>query len=156
MKTSASPQLLFSRFSLVVVLGFALFGFRMAALGDCITPPTNMVAWWPGDDTSLDIVGSHHATLHGMATYAPGEVLDGFSFDGSTGCYFSAPFALTNSAFSVDLWVKATSATQAAYTSVISSSFPGRYDDTWQIDFDAFGNYRVQFGNDALILDIGP
>src|SRR5438093_387677 len=120
-RLASSPvnsRLIMKRFVLLLVGGvlpaFALlFNIQSMAHADCVEPPPDMVGWWTGDDTSRDIIAGHHGTLHGTASYAPGEVLDGFRFDGSAGCYFSAPFVLTNSAFSVDLWVKATSATQA-------------------------------------------
>src|SRR4029077_3853702 len=38
----------------------------------CVTPPSNMVAWWPGDDNAKDIQGGNDGTVNG-ATFGPGE-----------------------------------------------------------------------------------
>src|ERR1700730_5491445 len=48
----------------------------------CVTPPNNMIAWWPGDDNAKDIKGGHDGTLND-ATFGPGEVSDAFKFDGT-------------------------------------------------------------------------
>ncbi|OLE97371.1 MAG: hypothetical protein AUG75_09120, partial [Cyanobacteria bacterium 13_1_20CM_4_61_6] len=48
----------------------------------CVPPPTDMIAWWPGDDNPKDIQGGHDATLND-ATFGPGEVSDAFNFDGT-------------------------------------------------------------------------
>ncbi|GEM_PF-7057975 len=74
----------------------------------CITPPMDLVSWWPGDGNANDIVGSNEGTLHGDATFAAGKVGDAFRFDGS-GDYVTAPdsplwyFGLND--FSIELWV---------------------------------------------------
>jgi hypothetical protein len=50
--------------------------------GSCIAPPSNSVGWWPGDGHAADIAKGHAANLVNGATYAPGAVGQGFSFDG--------------------------------------------------------------------------
>ena len=54
------------------------------SIGFCLTPPSNLVAWWPGDDNTTDIIGSNDGTPSSGVTYASGEVGQAFSFDGSS------------------------------------------------------------------------
>src|SRR5262249_36196748 len=44
----------------------------------CVTPPPNMVSWWPGDGNANDIQDGNNGTLQGGATFAPGEVRQAF------------------------------------------------------------------------------
>src|SRR5205085_961305 len=50
--------------------------------GVCVSPPTNLVAWYPGDGNAFDIQGGNHGTLQNGATTASGRVGQAFSFDG--------------------------------------------------------------------------
>jgi hypothetical protein len=50
----------------------------------CVTPPSCLVSWWPGDGNANDIAGPNSGTLQGGATFAPGETGQAFSFNGST------------------------------------------------------------------------
>jgi hypothetical protein len=61
--------------SLVVTLVLTMilaYAVPMAADAACVAPPSGLVSWWGGDNNTLDIVGTNHATLNG-ATYAPGK-----------------------------------------------------------------------------------
>ena len=51
--------------------------------GQCVTPPMNLVSWWPGDGNAMDIQGTNGGTLRNGATFAAGEVGQAFSFNGS-------------------------------------------------------------------------
>jgi hypothetical protein len=42
------------------------------------------VSWWPGDGNTNDIRGGNNGTLQSGATYGAGEVLQGFSLNGSS------------------------------------------------------------------------
>jgi hypothetical protein len=71
---------------LAVLLGcFCHDSILLAQQPTCTTPPANMVGWWPGDGNANDIISSNNGTLVGGVTFAPGEVAEAFSFDGSTG-----------------------------------------------------------------------
>ena len=51
--------------------------------GRCVDPPSGMVGWWTGDQTTDDrSVETNHATLQQQAHYATGQVLESFEFDG--------------------------------------------------------------------------
>jgi hypothetical protein len=51
----------------------------------CLTPPSGLVAWWPGDGHANDIWGANHGALNGGATFSPGMVGQAFSLDGRAG-----------------------------------------------------------------------
>src|SRR4029077_939993 len=77
----------------------------------CVTPPSNMVAWWPGDDNAKDIQGGNDGTVNG-ATFGPGEVNDAFNFDGSDH-FISVPDSpalrvTAATGFTFDFWVQPT------------------------------------------------
>ncbi len=72
------------------------------------TPTTlGMVAWWPAEGNADDIVNGNNGTLEDGATYAPGEVGQGFSFNG-TGAYVAVPDSpsLDVQQLTVDAWVR--------------------------------------------------
>ena len=80
----------------------------------CVPPPANMVAWYPGDGNANDISGdNYNGTLSGGVTFTPGEVNQAFTFNGTDGEVIlpnsaSAPllnFGPTDS-FTVDAWLK--------------------------------------------------
>ncbi len=75
----------------------------------CVTAATNIAAWWPAEGTGADIVGGATATLHGGATFAPGEVGRAFFLNG-TNDYLTATSSNLNIAaggsFTVEAWIK--------------------------------------------------
>lgn len=76
--------------------------------GECLTPPTDMVAWFPGDFSNNEIVGANSGTTNGAINFAAGEVNQAFQFNGATGNAVSAAeqLAYQVTSFSVDSWVK--------------------------------------------------
>jgi hypothetical protein len=75
----------------------------------CVTPPANMVSWWPGDGHANDIQGTHHGTLLNGATYAAGKVGKAFSFDGADAVDQVADdpaWDFPGNDFTIDTWVK--------------------------------------------------
>ena len=76
----------------------------------CATPPASMVGWYPGDNNANDITPSpNNGTLNGGATFAPGEVAQAFSLNGTT-AYVSAPdvpkINFGTGDFSLDAWIQ--------------------------------------------------
>ena len=49
---------------------------------DCIPPPAGLISWWRGEGNGNDTTAGNHASLLGGVAFAPGEVGQGFSFDG--------------------------------------------------------------------------
>jgi hypothetical protein len=85
---------------------------RYGSMAGCMPPPSDMVAWYPGDGNANDIVGGDHGTTHGGVTFPTGEVAQAFGFDGSSG-YVSAPESpnldVTNT-ITIDAWINPASA----------------------------------------------
>lgn len=76
-------------------------------LPDCVEAPSDLVSWWSGDGTSLDIVGENEGSLENGATYAEGKVDKAFSLDGVND-HVSIPDGIINYTsrfFTVDAWV---------------------------------------------------
>ncbi|TAK52835.1 MAG: hypothetical protein EPO24_15015, partial [Bacteroidetes bacterium] len=79
----------------------------------CISPPNNMVAWWPGDNNTYELLGiSNMGTLQGGATYSAGKVDDAF-FLNTINDYVTVPTSSslnfgTSQNFSIDAWILTT------------------------------------------------
>src|SRR5207253_6671967 len=73
----------------------------------CISPPSNMVSWWPADGNANDIQGSSNGILQSGATFGAGKVGQAFSFDGVND-FVSVPdsntWAFGTGDFTIDLW----------------------------------------------------
>jgi hypothetical protein len=77
--------------------------------GDCTPPPSGLVAWWPGDGTTHDIVGTNHGVLVNGLGFGTGIVRQAFDLNG-TNQYVSIAHSDTlnpTGAFSIEVWVKA-------------------------------------------------
>lgn len=48
----------------------------------CISPPVNLVSWWPGDGDAADLVGGNDGLLGGGVSFGTGMVAQAFDFDG--------------------------------------------------------------------------
>src|SRR5262245_54966962 len=74
----------------------------------CTPLPPGLVGWWPGNGNANDVVGGHHGTLVGDATFAPGPCGQVFDLRGSG--YVSVPEAPAfdfgpNDSFTAVAWV---------------------------------------------------
>ena len=76
--------------------------------GNCVTPPSGLVSWWPADGDALDIVGGNHGTLQNGAAFTSGMVGQAFSFDGVDDIVIAPATGLPAGASprTVALWVK--------------------------------------------------
>jgi uncharacterized repeat protein (TIGR01451 family) len=85
-----------------------------AAAQTCISPPADLISWWPGDGDANDIQDSNHGTLQGGASFAPGMVGQAFSFDGSDDFVRVPTSSSLNpiGSFSIDAWIFPTQDTQ--------------------------------------------
>ncbi|MDR3456038.1 MAG: immunoglobulin domain-containing protein [Verrucomicrobiae bacterium] len=72
----------------------------------CTPVPAGIVGWWQGEGNPNDLISSNNATLFGGATYAAGEVGQGFRLDGTNG-YVQIPdsAALKPANVTVEAWV---------------------------------------------------
>jgi hypothetical protein len=74
----------------------------------CLTPPSGLVSWWPGDGNANDIAGGNNGTLHNGAAFALGMVGRAFSFDGVDDAFTAPTVGLPtgNSDRTLMFWVK--------------------------------------------------
>jgi hypothetical protein len=77
-----------------------------------VITPSGLVSWWRGEANTLDSVGSNPGTLTGNATYAPGEVGQGFSFS-APGDYvlITNSLSLQVQDLTIEAWIKRSSTT---------------------------------------------
>ena len=71
----------------------------------CVTPPPDMISWWPGDGNANDIQDGNNGTLQGEATFAPGEVSQAFSFNSNGYVQVQDNSNLEPAQITVDAWV---------------------------------------------------
>ena len=69
--------------------------------------PENVIAWWPGDGNSREIVNHEKGEWNGPSAYEPGVSGSAFSFDG-TDAMISAGFDETGpmDEFTLEMWVR--------------------------------------------------
>ena len=95
---------------------------------NCATPPSGLVAWWPGEENVNDVAGANHGTLQGGATFAAGESGMGFNFNG-TGSYVripKAPVLDVGNQVTIEFWMKADPANAMnSYQGLVTSDFYG-------------------------------
>ncbi len=122
-------------FAVAAVVFVLAANSQVARAQSCVKPPPNMVAWYPGDDNAEDITPfQNDGTLQGGATFAPGEVKDAFSLNG-TSAYVSAPDApqinFGTGDLSIDAWVNtAGPKTSTDYQAIVDKRVqnpPGTY-----------------------------
>jgi hypothetical protein len=89
------------------IIAFASLTTATAHIISCTPPPSGIVGWWPGEGNVADIIGGDNGTLSASgATYAAGEVGQGFRLDGTNG-YVQIPdsAALRPTNITVEAWV---------------------------------------------------
>jgi hypothetical protein len=77
----------------------------------CLTAPSSLAGWWPGDGNANDIAGANNGALQGGATATlAGEVGQAFNFDG-TNSFVQIPDspALRPTNLTIEAWVRFTS-----------------------------------------------
>jgi len=71
----------------------------------CVTPPSGMINWYPGDGNANDIRGGRNGTLRNGAAFAPGKVLQAFSLDGVND-YVDVGDLDLPATFTIDAWIR--------------------------------------------------
>jgi hypothetical protein len=90
----------------IFIAFFLIFFVASAATLACIPPPPSMVAWWPGDGKSDDVIGHRDTMWVEGGAYEDGIVEQAFSFDGDQD-FINAPSGFNVlHAFTIDAWVK--------------------------------------------------
>jgi hypothetical protein len=72
-------RLAFGAVSLVMVILA-----RVVSAQPCVEPTRGLVAWWPGDCSADDLIGTNHGVLQGGATFRDGLVGRAFAFGAPT------------------------------------------------------------------------
>ena len=81
---------------------------ELAAPGPCTPAPANMDGWWPGDGNANDVQAGNHGTLQNGASFASGQVAQGFQFDGVDDVVSvptSTLYLFSSEDFTIDTWV---------------------------------------------------
>jgi hypothetical protein len=77
----------------------------------CVPPPPSIMAWWPGDGSGADVIGSNDGELTNGVEFTNALVGTGFAFNNSSN-YFALPLNLfpqpNDLPFSVELWFETT------------------------------------------------
>ncbi len=82
----------------------------------CVAPPSGMVGWWRGEDSTSDSGGSDNGVAYGGVSYVGGEVSDAFHMNG-TDAYVRVPDSSgnlnvgTGGGFTVEGWIRNSDAT---------------------------------------------
>ena len=77
----------------------------------CVSPPSGIVSWWPGDGNAQDLMGENNGILTGGVTFTNGQVGPAFSLDGNSG-WVDVPNSDSlnpTGPFSVECWINASS-----------------------------------------------
>ena len=114
----------------------------------CSPIPDGMVAWWPGDGNSDDILGGTPGVLQGAVTFASGQVRQAFSLNGSNSWVDlgNAPKVRVSAAdFSVEAWVLFNSH-QGDMSVVDKMSAGGVNADGWRLIKQADDRFWFCFG----------
>jgi hypothetical protein len=114
---------------------------------NCITPPSGLVSWWPGDGNADDIIDGNTGVLVNGVTFATGVVGQGFSFDGVDDRVRVAASPSLNIVgdVTVDLWAKRASFT--GQTQMLISKGAGS--GAGGVDLPT--SYNIHFASDNTI-----
>jgi len=92
--------------SLAIAVGVGIVTSCCGMAQSCCCPPDDLVAWWPGNGSGVDLASRIPATLRGGASYASGKVGYAFDLDGISG-YVSIPNTdeLNPESLTIDAWI---------------------------------------------------
>ncbi len=98
-----------NRLSLVFVLLFTCMVVKPTMAQTCLSPPSHIVNWWPGDGNANDIAGSNHGILQNGTAFVSALVDQTFSFDGVDDFVnLTSPINPGASSLTIDAWVNVT------------------------------------------------
>ncbi len=85
----------------------------------CVTPPSGLISWWPGEGSATDVIGGNTGTWAGtgsLNSYGSGMVGQEFVFDGTHRDRVSvgSPANLQLQNFTIEAWIKRSSSTVAS------------------------------------------
>ncbi len=84
----------------------------------CIPAPSGLVGWWSAEGNASNQIAGSSGTLAGNTSYGPGEVGQGFVFDGDgDGVALGNPASLQVQNLTIETWIKRASTTVVSYGS---------------------------------------
>lgn len=88
-------------------LGSVTSSSAALAVAVCTPAPEGLVAWWPAEGESVDIVSGNNGTAMNGVSFAPGKVGQAFSFNGSASYIRVAdnPSLHCTNALTIEAWV---------------------------------------------------
>src|SRR5437016_7109820 len=106
-----------------------------------------MIDWWPADNSTRDIAGSHNGTLVNGATYGGGKVDQAFSLDGVDD-YVDVGDADLPVTFTIDAWINPTDLSSSPEVvdkddGDTSRSYSLEIDSTGQLDGAVFSGAAI-------------
>lgn len=108
-----------------------------------LSAPANLVAWWPADNHTYDVVATNKAVLQVGATYASGKVGEAFSLPGGTAKVYINEWPNTDLSgmpeWTIEAWVNPDLASSGTYPIIYSEGnrvatlgiTPTGYLDSW-------------------------
>ena len=80
-------------------------------LEDCVPPPSDMVSWWPGENTAYDMHGANFGSVENQGSFAAGKVGQSFSLNRAQSQYLKIPDSnsLRMNKLTIESWVNFTS-----------------------------------------------
>jgi hypothetical protein len=114
-----------------------------------------MIAWWPGDGNTDDIVGARHGAIVGNVDYAAGKVGSAFRFHrgGWVEVADDPIWTLGTEDFTIDLWVQFSSL--GGRDPLISHDEGGGCNNKWIFWYDS-GGHREPSGPSMRFHAVGP
>jgi len=85
----------------------------------CISAPSGLVSWWPGDGNANDIVGSNNGTLQNGTAFTTGKVGQAFNLDGIND-YVDLGSGFNLDKLTLDAWAFITPGTNTGERRVLS------------------------------------
>lgn len=105
---------------------------------NCTNAPSGLVAFWPGDATTTDLVGTNHGILANSAAFGTGKVASAFQFNG-VNAYVQVPdstlWAFGTNDFTIELWANFAGA--GGSRTFVASDAGGGANNKWIFWLDA-------------------
>jgi len=110
--------------SLAGACALVIIGMQIVGAVQAPSAVSGLVAYWPLDGTTTDVVGAHNGTLVGGATFVPGIASEALDINGSA--YVTVPDSPSlspTSALTVTAWIKPNIA-QVGFPTIVKKNGP--------------------------------
>ena len=115
------------------------------------SPPSGLVAWWPGDGNPQDLVAGNNGVGQGGVFYSPAQVGPGFTFDSDDDrvvVSHRSAFNPANPGFSVHFWMKGNKSQPQSLCTVVEKSHGFADYAGWAVQVtSASGRVGLNFGD---------